>query len=225
MTNVSLAAGRRARSTSCSTAWTRACTSRPTVLVDRRQAGRLPVRHPVGPGDQQREARAGAAQRDVRAAWTHVVLGPLDAVGGPAHWRLGAAQLRQGSARPDRPRGPRRGAGPLPRRAGRGQGERDRLGAGRAERWRRRRATRPRWSSSEARGFARFADSGGRSADADRERGGCSCGSSVTGAWGAALTDRMRAGESPRPRPAGEESSRSFAPPDPGFPACPTLPR
>ena len=89
-------------------------------LVDRRSPPELPVRRPGRLADQERQAHQARQESDVHRHHA-AVLGQLrrdlrarrvDAVG--------AAELRQGRAGADRARRPRRRAGSLPRREGRG---------------------------------------------------------------------------------------------------------
>ena len=79
-------------------------------------------------GDQERQARPDAEEPDVHRHRPAVL-----AVDGHARLRgdhLGHAELRQGSAGPDRPYGPSRGRGALHRRSGGGEGM---SGTGRSE--------------------------------------------------------------------------------------------
>ena len=94
------------------------------LLVDRRPAAELPVRLRDRLGDQERPARAGCCA-------TRRTPGSARGSGGRwTCWRQtgrvdlwGTPELRQGPAGPGRPHRPSRGAGPLPRRPGRGDAD------------------------------------------------------------------------------------------------------
>ena len=90
------------------------------LLVDRRQAPQLPVRHRDRLGDRERQARPHGQEPQLHrhhAAVLELVRRDLLA---RALAGVGAGQLRQGRADAGRSRRARRRARPLPRRAGRG---------------------------------------------------------------------------------------------------------
>ena len=90
------------------------------LVVDRRQAAQLPVRHRGRLRGQGRPARAAGAQPDVHRDRTAVLAFARHAVVGDRG--LGDAELRQGSTGPDRPHRPPGGARPVPQRARGGEG-------------------------------------------------------------------------------------------------------
>src|SRR4051812_9558005 len=89
------------------------------VVVDRPAAPALPVRHRDRLADQGREARAHAAQPDLRGRHAKVLGRAGRHLLGPRLEALGRPELRQGRAGPDDARIARHGACAFPRRAGR----------------------------------------------------------------------------------------------------------